>query len=689
MKGKRRLSPVWLILLPTLILPLPAAAQFPGASWARLTDDEAAAAGWSRAKLAEARDYSANLNTEAVFIVTRGKVLKSWGAVERKLNVHSIRKSFLSALYGVRVAEGRIRIDATLAELGIDDNEPRLSEVEKHATVHDLLKARSGVYHPALYETATMKARRPARHSHDPGRFWYYNNWDFNALGTIYEQRTGAGIYEDFKRLIAVPLGMEDYEATDGKYVTGEDSIHRAYPFRMTARDMARFGLLFMRGGEWNGKQVVPAAWVKESVTSYSDAGGSGGYGYLWWIERGGRHFSNVTLPVGSYSARGARGHYILVVPKLDLVIVHRVNTDIRDGRVASSEFGELTRRILLAYEPPVAKKPASATLDTLLPWLMSKHRVPGAAVVGIENRRVAWEKYLGVREAGRDARVDADTIFEAASMTKPLAAYAALKLVEQGQLELDRPLASYFSAPYVEDQPLHEKITARMALMHTGGFPNWRPNGGALKVMHEPGTAFRYSGEGILFLQRAMERITSEDYEPFIQRTLLRPLGMAHSSHVWQPSFSDRAAAGHDSAGKVKADRRLYQKPNAAYSLYCTPRDYAAFVLEMMNPDRSASHSLNAASLREMLTPASPPTGHELLTRRDSRGRGEVRYGLGWAIEPTASGPRIRHSGSNGTGFRSHVEFDPVREHGILIMTNGEGGEALWKELLCHVGVP
>jgi len=347
------MKPLPIVLL-ALLLPLLAAAQFPGQAWERLTDAEAAAAGWSRAKLAEARHHSTNLNTEAVFIVTRGKVLEAWGAVDRKFNVHSIRKSFLSALCGIRVAEGKLRLDATMAELGIDDNEPRLTEVERRATVHDLLKARSGVYHPALYETAAMKARRPARHSHAPGTFWYYNNWDFNALGTIYEQKAGAGIYGEVKRLLAEPLGMEDFVVADGQYVTGEDSIHRAYPFRMTARDLARFGLLFLRGGQWNGRQIVPAAWVRDSVTAHSDAGASGGYGYLWWVERDGKHFANVTLPAGSYSARGAGGHYILVVPKFDLVVVHRVNTDIRDRRVESAEFGELVRRILLAHQPPL-----------------------------------------------------------------------------------------------------------------------------------------------------------------------------------------------------------------------------------------------------------------------------------------------------------------------------------------------
>ncbi len=678
-------------ILPLLLL-LPAwplSAQFPGASWETLTNDEAAAAGWSREKLAGARAFADTLNTEAVVIVTRGKILDSWGAVDSKFNVHSIRKSFLSALCGLQVEAGRLNLAATMEELGIDDNEPSLTEVEKRATVHDLMKARSGIYHPALYETERMKAQRPQRHSHEPGTFWYYNNWDFNVMGVIYEQVSGGAIHEDFKKYIAGPIGMEDFDpASDGSYVTGADSIHRAYPFRMTARDMARFGLLFLRDGQWNGKQIVPGRWVKDSVTAWSDAGTSGGYGYFWWIAKNGIHFSGVTLPDGSYSARGAGGHYILVIPALDLVVVHRVNTDISGRRVESAEFGQLLLRILSAYEPPPVKGEASAALDILLPLLMSKHHVPGAAVVGIENRKVAWEKYFGAREAGKSSPVDARTRFEAASMTKPLLAYAALKLVEQGRLDLDKPLASYLPKPYLKDEPQHEKITARMALTHTGGFPNWSKSK-PLKVLHEPGSEYRYSGEGILFLQRVVEHITGEDYETYIQRTLMRPIGMKSSGHVWRKSFSATAAAGHDDDGQAKPNRKLYDKPNAAYTLYCTPRDYAAFVLEMMNPDRDAEHSLSADTLRLMLTPASPPTGRELFVRRGQSGAGDVRYGLGWAIEPAASGARVRHGGSNGTGFRCHVEFDPEKGHGLLIMTNSTSGDDMWKELVSFIGVP
>ena len=125
---------------------------------------------------------------------------------------------------------------------------------------------------------------------------------------------------------------------------------------------MARFGLLFARGGQWNGKQLVPASWVRESTTSWSpatsDAGQiRGGYGYLWWTELNGLQLEGVDLPKGSYSARGAGGHYILVVPTWDLVVVHRMDTDLRDGpRATSSQFGKLVK--LLVEAMPGAAKP-------------------------------------------------------------------------------------------------------------------------------------------------------------------------------------------------------------------------------------------------------------------------------------------------------------------------------------------
>jgi CubicO group peptidase (beta-lactamase class C family) len=285
-------------------------------------------------------------------IVENGEVVAQWGDVERRYKCHSIRKSLLSALIGLHVETGAIDLGRTLADLGIDDREG-LSPREKAAKILDLLMARSGVYHPTGYETEYMKNLKPARHSQGPGTWWCYNNWDFNALGTIFEQLTGRGIFEEFRDRIAAPLGMEDfrYDETrqDGEYVRFDTSIHPAYPFRMSARDLARFGFLFLRGGRWRDRQVIPERWVRMSVRSYSPAGERGGYGYMWWVAECDIHFPQVSVPPGTYSARGAGGHYVVVVPSRDLVVVHRVDTDVPGRKVEGLAFGALMEKILAA----------------------------------------------------------------------------------------------------------------------------------------------------------------------------------------------------------------------------------------------------------------------------------------------------------------------------------------------------
>ncbi len=305
--------------------------------------------GWSADRLDAARAYAADIGSAAVMLVSGGRVVSAWGEVTTRYNTHSIRKSLLSALIGIHEAEGRIDLEATLAALGIDDREG-LTERERRATVHELLAARSGVYHPSGYETDSMIAAKPARHTAGPGTHWCYNNWDFNALGTIFRQCTGADIHQDFATRIGLPCGLEDFRPeTDGQMIALDASIHPAYPFRMTARDLARIGELYLRQGRAQGRQIVPADWVATSVLPYSDAGLSGAYGYMWWVERAGILFPNVILPAGSYAAKGAGGHVVLVIPALDAVIVHRVNTDIKGNAVSKGRIGRLFAMMLRA----------------------------------------------------------------------------------------------------------------------------------------------------------------------------------------------------------------------------------------------------------------------------------------------------------------------------------------------------
>ena len=322
---------------------------FPSEEWSLHNPSEY---GYDSLKLALARDYADSIQTAGVMVVTKGRLIYQWGDVDVKYNTHSIRKSFLSALYGKPVKEGAIDMDKTMEDIGINDVPP-LSEEERQATIRDLLKARSGIYHPALYESQGMKDLKPERFTEKPGIHWYYNNWDFNASGTIYTQLTGKDIYQAIYNEIAVPTGMQDYSPADGQYFSGEESIHPAYPFRVTARDLARFGLLMLNNGNWNGNQVIDASWVQESTTYHSDATLylSDGYGYMWWVARKFNkytHLPNADIPEGSYSARGAGGHYVMIIPDYDLVIVHRVNTDIGNS-VSAAEAGKLFQMILEA----------------------------------------------------------------------------------------------------------------------------------------------------------------------------------------------------------------------------------------------------------------------------------------------------------------------------------------------------
>jgi CubicO group peptidase (beta-lactamase class C family) len=196
--------------------------------------------------------------------------------------------------------------------------------------VEHLLQARSGVYHEAAAETEAIAATRPPRGSHPPGTFHDDNNWDFNAAGTVFCQETARDIFATFAQEIASPIHRQDFEVANGVYEceTGK-SLHPADAIRMSARDLARFGVLYQREGTWLGRQVVPQEWIAASTTAYSvtDSLAGAGYGYMW----------NVIIPGGAMAAAlGSPGYYhpglgahaLIVLPELKLVIVERVDTD-------------------------------------------------------------------------------------------------------------------------------------------------------------------------------------------------------------------------------------------------------------------------------------------------------------------------------------------------------------------------
>ena len=331
---------------------------YPTTSWQKVNPKKQ---GWSPEKLNEALKYAQTLGSGGLMVIQGGRAVVDWGKTTERSKIASVRKSLLSALYGIHVQARVINPEMTLEQLGIDDTAPALTANEKKATVRMLLQARSGIYHTSIGNTPAMLATKPERESHAPNTFWYYNNWDFNALGTIFEQLSHAKIANEFQKQLAIPLQMQDFRIEDFYYSPGEESIHPAYHFRMSVRDLARFGYLYLRQGKWEKKQVISADWVKESTQSYSDAGDNGGYGYLWWIADHGKHLPGVSLKDGSYSARGAGGKYIIVIPDRDLVVVYCTDIDYPDHAtrlpaedipkgITNAQMGQLLHLLLEAH---------------------------------------------------------------------------------------------------------------------------------------------------------------------------------------------------------------------------------------------------------------------------------------------------------------------------------------------------
>lgn len=317
----------------------------PGPHWTVAAPPES---GWDAEKLSRLDTLLQGLDTVALTVVHHGRIVFDYGSTTSTYNLHSARKSILSMLYGIAVGQGQAGLDATVGSLGIDDL-GGLSDTEKTATVQQMLEARSCIDHEAEYETEAMKGKRPARHSCSPGSQWYYNNWDFNALGTAYRIQTGKTVFEGFSDELAGPLQLEDFNPLrDTRFVGGHSSRHPAYTIRLSSHDFARLGLLMARGGDWCGRQLLPAGWVSASTAPISPTDIAGvDYGYLWWTSARNIHFGHrFASPV--FSARGHLGQYLLVVPADDLVVAHLSQGESDGHRLASSShFGQVVKAVM------------------------------------------------------------------------------------------------------------------------------------------------------------------------------------------------------------------------------------------------------------------------------------------------------------------------------------------------------
>jgi CubicO group peptidase (beta-lactamase class C family) len=268
----------------------------------------------------------------ALRVVQSGETVITVGPQDKPLPIHSIRKSIISALFGRLIARGDVQLHATLADFGIDDA-PCLTDQERAATLQHLLTSSSGVYLPLQYSSSYDVFRDrvsdwPHRGSTAPGAQFHYNNWDFNVLGEIYQRASGVALFTAIDGMLARPLGFRDWNPLEhtrlhyGRDPLGATTRYPNHAIQLSARDLARFGQLYLNKGTWDGCEILPPDWVSASTRTQVETGLETpfrAYGYLWWTSDG--DGANA-LPAGSYSAVGLGGQTLSVIPSHQLVVV-------------------------------------------------------------------------------------------------------------------------------------------------------------------------------------------------------------------------------------------------------------------------------------------------------------------------------------------------------------------------------
>lgn len=353
-----------------------------------------------------------------------------------------------------------------------------------------------------------------------------------------------------------------------------------------------------------------------------------------------------------------------------------------------------------------------SARFQEELPGLMRVAGVPGLAIAVVERGALAWTRGFGVKNALTGDPVAEDTLFEAASMTKPVFAYLAMQLVDEGRLALDAPLIGYRRPDYLADDPALAKITVRDVLRHTSGLPNWAK--GPLATVAPPGKGYSYSGEAFVWLQLAVETILKKGLGAAMRDRLFAPAGMKASSFGWDARIARAAVYGHgepDAAGlpdqptRALGDRllpiaRRWGRPiedwtyedqvramreadpaarpaphdlliNAAGGLLTAASDYARFMALMMAGRSRGAWEIGEVSRRAMLA-----------TELEVRGPDYAR-GLGWQVENSGGTRLFEHSGSNYGIFKTLGVGDAERGRAIVVFTNAANGSALAQRIV------
>lgn len=320
-----------------------------------------------------------------------------------------------------------------------------------------------------------------------------------------------------------------------------------------------------------------------------------------------------------------------------------------------------------------------TSRLERDIPALMKEADVPGLVIALIRNGEVVWQHAFGVKDSRTKEPATENTVFEAASLSKPVFAYAVMKLVDAGRFELDKPLNQYLPGNYdVGPDPRLGQITARRVLSHTTGFPNWRGRDTTLKIYFTPGEQFSYSGEGFVYLSKVIEHITGEKFNDFMKRMVFDPLSMTSSSYVWSNDYDALKTSRHNSVGQP-TEQNKPNTANAAASLQTTAQDYGRFIAAILN-----GAGLKKETLKQMLTPQIRVdlSGPNTTGRPADKLSPNISWGLGVGLQTTADGLSFWHWGDNGDSKAYFVAFEKQKT-GVVVFANSANGLSFMTELV------
>jgi len=328
---------------------------------------------------------------------------------------------------------------------------------------------------------------------------------------------------------------------------------------------------------------------------------------------------------------------------------------------------------------------------DETVTHLIEAAHVTGAGIAVFREGRIAFEKAYGLRDTEKGLALTPDSVMTSASLSKAAFASVVMRLVQEGTLDLDKPVYQYLPIP-LPDYPQYDdlrgddrykKISLRMLLSHTSGFANWRAfeEDRKLKIHFDPGTRYAYSGEGIQLAQLVVETVTSQSLTTLMEKKLFAPLQMSRTSMIWQAAFENDFANGYDEYGRSLGPQKR-TKPGAAGSMQTTLHDYALFLSAIIQ-EKLLDAKTTAAMLHPQVNIRSahqfPSLATETTAANDSI---HLSYGLGWGLYSTPNGRAFFKEGHD-EGWRHLALCFDQNGTGILIMTNSSNGEAIFKPLL------